>query len=421
MYSSTIRRFFRRSSLLQRIETFLIPQPGEGIAEVEILKWLASPSDKVSEYQILCEARSDKGFIEYKSPYEGVITEILKQPEQMAEIGEALYKIEIDDQKYPPKQSHKKPTEKKTEPENPQPQKQSLDTYEKVLTTPAVRHIAKSKGIDLSKVKATGKGGRVLKEDLIAYMEQGSAQAAPHPTPQTAQVQPTQEDQVIKVSSIQRAMIKSMTESLSIPHLTLMEDIFMDNLIELKNSLKKDSDVKITYLPFFMKAVSVALRDYPIMNSVLLDNKSEILLKSSHNISFAMDSPIGLLVPNVKNCQNLSIYEIAKELQRLQSLGNQGKISEEDLSEGTISLSNIGSIGGTYARPVLYSPQVFIGALGATRPRLEKLNGEILERQVLTTSWSADHRIIDGATTARFVQRWKELIENPTQMLLHLR
>jgi Pyruvate/2-oxoglutarate dehydrogenase complex, dihydrolipoamide acyltransferase (E2) component, and related enzymes len=196
----------------------------------------------------------------------------------------------------------------------------------------------------------------------------------------------------------------------------------MEQLTEIRQQLKKTlKDVKLTYMPFFMKALSLAILDYPIINSSLLDSKNEYILKSSHNISFAMDTPLGLVVPNIKNVESKSILEIASEMSRIQELGQKGRLSDNDLSDGTVALSNIGSIGGTYAAPVILPPQVFIGALGTIRPRLEKVDGIITEKNILATSWSADHRIIDGATTARFVARWKALIENPSLMLLHLK
>ncbi|CAG9315595.1 unnamed protein product [Blepharisma stoltei] len=413
------RRFFRRSSLLNRLETFIIPQPGEGIAEVEIQHWLIKPGESVKEFQVLCEARSDKGFIEYKSPYDGTITEHFYNANQMAPIGAPLFKIEIDDKKYPPKGNIKKEEDTET-PKEEQLEESTSKTHSKVLATPAVRFLAKQKGIDISTIPSTGKDGRVLKEDLLRYLE-GPSHVTPPVRPATvASVEA--KDKVVKLSPIQKGMFKAMTEALAIPHLTYCEDIYMDTLIELRKMIKTSlTDVKLTFMPFFIKAMSLALYDFPIANSSFINNNTEFVMKSSHNVSFAMDSRAGLIVPNIKNCQNLSIYEIAVEMARLQELGSQGKINQADLEGGTICLSNIGTIGGTYTAPIIMTPQVLIGGLGAIRPRLERNKGEFVERQVLGSSWSADHRLLDGATVARFVARWKELLENPSLMLLHLK
>ncbi|CAG9311675.1 unnamed protein product [Blepharisma stoltei] len=412
------RRFFRRSLILNRLETFMIPQPGEGIAEVEIQHWLIKPGEAVKEFQVLCEARSDKGFIEYKSPFDGTIKEYFFNANQMAPIGSPLFKIEIDDGKYPIKGQAKKVEESSGEAANENVAKESGSKASKILATPSVRHLAKQKGIDISTIPSTGRDGRVLKEDLLRYLEEPS-HVSPPVRPQIAV---EAQDKVSKLSGLQKGMCKTMTEALLFPHLTYCEDVYMDTLIELRKMIKTTlTDVKLTFMPFFIKALSLAIYDFPIVNASFINNNTEFVMKASHNVSVAMDSRAGLLVPNIKNCQNLSIYEIAVEMARLQDLGTKGKIGQSDLEGGTICLSNIGSIGGTYTAPVILPPQVLIGGLGAIRPRLEKKKGEIVERQVLGSSWSADHRLLDGATVAKFVARWKELLENPSLMLLHLK
>ena len=420
-----LARAISKSVLMKRIETFLIPQPGEGIAEVEIIQWLVKPEQHVKEFQILCEARTDKGFIEYKSPFQGKILEIYHKDAEIAKIGDPLFKIDVPDasdsvESSIPVESPKKPAESEKKPHI---------QSNKVLTTPAIRFQAKQNNIDLSLVTPTGKDGRILKEDLLNYLESKKTTEKPFVEDQKSADPPSipkvfvnSQDTIVKMSPIQRGMLKSMTEALLIPHLTYSEDVYMEQLTEIRQQLKKTlKDVKLTYMPFFMKALSLAILDYPIINSSLLDSKNEYILKSSHNISFAMDTPLGLVVPNIKNVESKSILEIASEMSRIQELGQKGRLSDNDLSDGTIALSNIGSIGGTYAAPVILPPQVFIGALGTIRPRLEKVDGIITEKNILATSWSADHRIIDGATTARFVARWKALIENPSLMLLHLK
>ena len=420
-----LARAISKSVLMKRIETFLIPQPGEGIAEVEIIQWLVKPEQHVKEFQILCEARTDKGFIEYKSPFQGKILEIYHKDAEIAKIGDPLFKIDVPDasdsvESSIPVESPKKPAESEKKPHI---------QSNKVLTTPAIRFQAKQNNIDLSLVTPTGKDGRILKEDLLNYLESKKTTEKPFVEDQKSADPPSipkvfvnSQDTIVKMSPIQRGMLKSMTEALLIPHLTYSEDVYMEQLTEIRQQLKKTlKDVKLTYMPFFMKALSLAILDYPIINSSLLDSKNEYILKSSHNISFAMDTPLGLVVPNIKNVESKSILEIASEMSRIQELGQKGRLSDNDLSDGTVALSNIGSIGGTYAAPVILPPQVFIGALGTIRPRLEKVDGIITEKNILATSWSADHRIIDGATTARFVARWKALIENPSLMLLHLK
>lgn len=447
-----IAKGFHKSIKLNKLETFIIPQPGEGIAEVEIVQWLVAPNSKVSEFQVLCEARSDKGFIEYKSPFNGILKELCYKPAEMAQIGSALYKIDVEGQANNPPQELKDGNEaldvsefKQASPSdvkekvikvNPDKNDQDKEIFNalpnKVLATPATRSLARSKGVDLRLVSPTGADGRVTNEDVIRFIESPktptnqSSSILEDPThihpPPASTVISTGQDKIVKLTPVQRGMVKSMTEALKIPHLTYCEDVYMDQVISLRNQLKANlKNVKLTFMPFFIKALSLAILDFPLVNSTFNESKSECVLKSSHNVSFAMDSAFGLIVPNIKDVQAKSVYEISQEMARITDLGAKGKLTDGDLKGGTIALSNIGTIGGTYTAPVILPPQVFIGALGATRPVLERVGGNIEEKMVLKTSWSADHRILDGATTARFVARWKALIENPSLMLLHLK
>lgn len=327
--------------------------------------------------------------IKHHSLYDGVINAVLFTQDQIVDIGNILYTIDIDDAKYPLKGKKKVETE---------------ETRAKpgVLVSPACRVLVNKHSINTSLVTGTGKRGRITKSDLIHFLEGPPSSL--------------KESSTVQLNIIQKSMSRAMTKALDAPHLTFSEDVYLDNLISLRNTLKETA--KLTFLPFFMKGLSMAILDFPIMNSVYLPQRNGYVLKEAHNIGFAMDSPIGLIVPNVKNCESKSVFEIAQELSRIRELGSVNQITEHDVSAGTITISNVGAIGGTYGRPVLFAPQSVIGALGTARSRLERVNGEIATRQVMGTSWSADHRVIDGATTARFVMRWKELIENPSLFLL---
>lgn len=199
----------------------------------------------------------------------------------------------------------------------------------------------------------------------------------------------------------------------------------MDALHELRTQLKplaSERNLSISYLPLMIKAASLALKEYPVLNSTLSSCESSITMLAAHNISVAMDTPRGLVVPNIKNVQSLSIFQIAEELNRLQELGSAGKLGECDLKGGTFSLSNIGSVGGTYMSPVILVPQVAIGAVGRiqTIPRFAD-DGSVKPIRLMNVSWSGDHRVIDGATMARFSNLWKSYLENPVTMLTELR
>jgi len=220
-------------------------------------------------------------------------------------------------------------------------------------------------------------------------------------------------------------MIKSMNESRSIPHFGYRDEIDVTELTNFRNLFRKEAETrgfKFSYLPLFIKAASLALSKFPILNSSLCNDQTEIMYHIDHNIGIAMDTPRGLLVPSIKQCQNKSIFEIAQELTALQQLGAADKLGEEHLKGTTFTLSNIGSIGGTYMSPVITSPQVAIGALGKIQklPKFDE-NSQVFAVHVMKVSWSGDHRVIDGATMSRFSNVWKQYLENPLLFVGDLR
>jgi 2-oxoisovalerate dehydrogenase E2 component (dihydrolipoyl transacylase) len=248
---------------------------------------------------------------------------------------------------------------------------------------------------------------------------------------------PAAEDKVVSLSGIQKAMFRSMTKSLSIPHFGYKDEFELDSAARFRKVMSTyiaqhpDSFpfTKISYMPIFIKALSAALTKYPILNSCLITGeditdatKAQIKYRASHNIGLAMDTPQGLLVPNIKNVQNKSILEVAEDLHRLIELGRKNAIPPADFKDGTITLSNVGTIGGTYASPVLVTSEVAICALGKTQtlPRYDQ-HGQVVPKMIMPVSWSADHRVVDGATIARFANLWKQYIEHPELLASELR
>jgi 2-oxoisovalerate dehydrogenase E2 component (dihydrolipoyl transacylase) len=234
-------------------------------------------------------------------------------------------------------------------------------------------------------------------------------------------------------------MFKSMTQSLQIPHFGYCDEIKLDSAMEfravLNGYLSKNPHLglpKVTMMPIFMKALSQALKKHPLMNAALITDEegsvksANLVYRQEHNIALAMDTPNGLIVPNVKHVQSKSILEIALELQRLKELGKKNALGPSDLKGGTITLSNIGSIGGNWMHPVLVQGQLVIGAIGQVQPlpryTANEKGEEILKkRHVLSVSFNADHRVVDGASMARFVQTWKEYLEHPHLLNLEMR
>ena len=302
------------------------------------------------------------------------------------------------------------------------------------LATPSVRRVSKELNVDITQINGTGKDGRVLKEDVIAYhkaLQQPRASSTPPPVPVAKPALPvTAEETVTPLTPVQAQMFKAMSGSLSIPHFLYTDEVRLDTLTKLRARFNADAlsrgGSKMSYMPFFIKAMSVAISEYPVVNSrVTFENEKPMLVsRPQHNIGIAMDTPAGLIVPNIKNVQALSISEIAAELSRLQESAKTGKFASADLKGGTISLSNIGTVGGTYLSPVIVDSEVAILAVGRARTvPLYKTDGsmEIAPTQVFNTSWSGDHRVLDGVTLAKTAERFKNLIEDPELLLLSLR
>lgn len=225
-----------------------------------------------------------------------------------------------------------------------------------------------------------------------------------------------------------------MTRSLGIPHFLYADEIDITPLSTLRLRLKSHPHhpQKLSYLPFIIKAVSLALTDFPLLNSRVEADQGgsntqqssppQLIIRKNHNIGVAMDTPQGLLVPNIKNVATLSILSIASEISRLQALALGGNLAIADLTGGTITVSNVGSIGGTYVAPVLVTSEVAILGIGKAKtvPAFNEA-GALVKKEVMNFSWSADHRVIDGATMARMAERVRGFVEEPARMMLRLR
>ncbi|KAG0261048.1 hypothetical protein BG011_001406 [Mortierella polycephala] len=457
---------FHASALANAKVPFLLADIGEGITECEVIQWFVKAGDKVEEFDRLCEVQSDKASVEITSRFTGTIASLKYKVGDMAKVGMPLVEIETaDGAVVEDAAAHAAaPDAKSASTPAPEdglegrshiiqdlnavaammdntPAKVEVPTAEHILTfaTPAVRRIAKENNVDIALIKGSGKSGRVMKEDVMAYLANGrQATAAPvttgAPAAASAKVQVVKgEDKVVPLSMIQKAMFKQMTKSLSIPHFGFADEIVLDNATAFRAALnayvaqtpEKYNFKKVSYMPIFIKALSIALEDYPILNACVVDGdnaaSAKIKYRASHNIGVAMDTPNGLVVPNIKNVQSLSVLDIASELTRLQEAGKKNAIPMADLRDGTLSLSNVGMIGGTYLNPVVVTSEVAIAAVGKMQrlPRFKMVeeNGRLVEQvvaqQIVNVSWSADHRVIDGATVARFSEAWKTVVENP--------
>ena len=300
------------------------------------------------------------------------------------------------------------------------------------LATPAVRGLLKELNVNIANVSGSGKDGRVTKDDVQNFIAARNKEST-----QSSQSQPTrgfpttnhaQVERPITLTPVQSQMFKTMTRSLSIPHFLYADEVDVTMLSTLRQRLNKQppSTQRLSYLPFVIKAVSLALEDFSLLNARVdtetEENAPKLVMREKHNVGVAMDTNQGLLVPNIKDVSARSILDIASEITRLQSLAKDGKLSVNDLTGGTITVSNVGSIGGTYVAPVLVQSEVAILGTGKARiiPTFDE-HERIVKKDVMNFSWSADHRVVDGATMARMAERVRAFIEEPALMMTKLR
>ncbi|KAH9865652.1 hypothetical protein J1614_009238, partial [Plenodomus biglobosus] len=469
-YRQEHRRSFGSTSRLLVVKPYLLADIGEGITECQVIQWFVKPGARVEQFDPICEVQSDKASVEITSRFDGVIKKLYYEPDDMAKVGKPLVDIDIQSEISPADEAllnggaSNPADEQVPEPSQPQEQKIELDRNDTKansgnlspptqslpsepaqepskaprqpgkhasLATPAVRHIIKENKLNIEDIEGTGKDGRVSKDDVQRYIEackQSAAGSSVSSTP-TPALAPTQqvEDQTRTLTPIQAGMFKQMTKSLSIPHFLYTDSVDFSSLTSLRqkyNAGREKAD-RITPLPIIIKAVSLTLQQYPLINSHLdatNPNKPQIIVKGSHNIGVAVDSPSGLLVPVVKNVQNHSIASLSIEIQRLSGLARDGKLTSADMTGATFTISNIGSIGGTAVAPVIVGPQVGILGIGRAKviPAFGK-NGELVKREECVFSWSADHRVIDGAYVARAADEVRKCIEGVESMLVRMR
>ncbi|VAH41453.1 unnamed protein product [Triticum turgidum subsp. durum] len=393
--------------------------------------------DQVDEFQQLCEVQSDKATIEITSRFKGTVHQIQFAPGDIVKVGETLLKMIVNGSQVVPHDSLASSPDIQPGADTSTSPSREGNAPRGSLSTPAVRHLVKQYGLNIDDIQGTGKDGRVLKEDVLNYAaRKGLLQEPPSASEENVgQVEleggkplldpQFYEDKRIRLRGYQRAMVKSMTLAAKVPHFHYLEEINCDALVQLKASFQKenkDHDVKHTFLPFLIKSLSVALSKYPLLNSSFIDETNEVILKGFHNIGVAMATEQGLVVPTIKKVQSLSILEITKELSRLHEMALQNRLSTNDITGGTITLSNIGAIGGKFGSPVLNLPEVAIIALGRIQklPRFDD-DENVYPSSTINVTVGADHRVVDGATVARFCNEWKSLVEKPELLLLHMR
>ncbi|WP_192036915.1 dihydrolipoyllysine-residue acetyltransferase [Halomonas sp. YLGW01] len=426
---------------------FILPDIGEGIVECEVVEWRIQEGDEIAEDQPVVDVMTDKALVEITAPEAGRVTRLHYQQGEQARVHKPLFAYLPEEQAaataepaaaQPQETQQAGPADKSAVASPSAPQQghvsaQASGTFGRIPASPAVRRLVREHALSLAAIPGSGKDGRVLKDDVLRFLEQGGHNEAHRQPPSTEVAAPSTAEatavsgnvRVEPLKGIRAVMARRMVESAStIPHFAYGDEIDVTELLALRERLKPQAEalgVRLTLMPFFMKALALAVQEFPILNSRLNDDVTEIHYQSACNIGMAVDGRAGLMVPNVKGVEGKSLLAIAGEIARLTHEAREGRVQQADLKGGTISISNIGALGGTYATPIINAPEVAIVAIGKTQrlPRFDA-DGQVVSRAIMTATWSGDHRLIDGGTIARFVNRWKGYLESPQSMLLHL-
>ena len=400
---------------------FQLPEVGEGVVEAEVVKWHVKPGDVVTQDQPLCEITTDKAQLEISSPRGGTIAKLFGKPGDLIKVHQPL--VEYGDAGAAPAVAA--PPAVPAVPAVPaatsvgQAAPAAPEAKAATKAAPAVRRHARELDVDLRQVAGTGPGGRVTHGDLTAHTE--AVPIAPVALPQ---VVASGADERIQIIGIRRKIAEQMVRAVqTAPHFTYVEEVDCTKLVALRDAARPFAEkrgVKLTYLPIIMKAVSIALREFPNVNAWMDEAKSELLVKGDHHFGVATDTPNGLMVPVVRNVAQKSVLTIAAELADVTARTRAGKARIDELKGSTLTFTGVGNIGGVMATPILNMPEVAIMAINAIRPTPSVVDGQIVIRQKTLLSPSFDHRIVDGAVAARFVAAVKNLIENPEILMMEL-
>lgn len=409
---------------------FKFPDLGEGVTEGEIRKWLVKIGDAVKKDQSIAEVETDKAIVEMPSPVAGRIARLDHEEGGMVKVGEVLAVIDEGPGKEAPEEAIKEgpPTEKAPAEkegaisvvgELPVGEEPTTRPVGRALAAPAVRRLAREMGIDISEVKGTGPEGRVTEDDVRSFRPPSKA-AEPAMQPKFDLYGWVDREPLKGIRKVTaRHMIEAQAASAQV---TVMDVADVTELVALRERVKeramREKGVKMTYLPFIIKAVVAALKRHPYLNSEVNEEAQEILLKKYYNIGIAVATDEGLMVPVVKAADQKDVYVLAKELTELSEQARSRRIDLADLKGGTFSITNYGVFGGTFATPIANHPEVVILGVGRIADQPLVRSGEIAVRKVLHLSLTFDHRVLDGAEAARFLNDLIEMLEDPALALM---
>ncbi|QSB08048.1 2-oxo acid dehydrogenase subunit E2 [Lysinibacillus fusiformis] len=439
---------------------FRLPDIGEGIHEGEIVKWFVKAGDTVKEDDILCEVQNDKAVVEIPSPVEGTVEEVLVGEGTVAVVGDVLIRLDApgyedlklkgDDHAEAKTEAQvqataesgqnveKAPAKEEKAPEKaPEKVETVVDETKRVIAMPSVRKFARDNDVNIREVKGTGKNGRILKEDIENFLKGGGTVEVETTNVETSEETVQQETSTPaapvvlegdfpetreKMSGIRKAIAKAMVHSKqTAPHVTLMDEVDVTALVAHRKKFKDiaaEKGVKLTYLPYVVKALISTLREFPEFNRSLDDATQEIIQKHYYNIGIAADTERGLLVPVIKHADRKSVFAVSNEINELATKAREGRLAPHEMKGASMSITNIGSAGGQWFTPVINHPEVAILGIGRISEKPVIKNGEIVAAPVLALSLSFDHRMIDGATAQNALNHLKRLLSEPELLLM---
>lgn len=434
--------------------TFKFPDVGEGMAEGEIVDWLVAEGDEVSEGDSVAEVQNDKSVEEIAAPATGTVEQIMVEAGTLVTVDEPIMVIddgsegeaEVD---APAEEESSEESAEETPADEVEEASDSTgstdvvatsDPNKLVLAMPSVRQYARENDVDISAVQATGDGGRVLKSDIDNHVETGGADA----TADTESAQPAASGEATTISGVEvtpyksgredeetreemsmtrRAIAKAMTKSATvIPSFALFDEVVVDDLWAHRKKFKDvaaEQDTKLTFLPYVAKAVVAMMKEFPVFNASLDDTTDEVVYKHYYNVGIATDTDQGLYVPVIQDADTKSMFDVADEIIELSTKAHDQKLSGADMSDGSISISNIGSVGGAHFTPIINHPESAIVGVGiiSDKPVVND-EGEIVVSKVLDLSLVVDHRIIDGAVAQQAMNYLKQLLSDPELLLM---
>lgn len=409
---------------MSEIFTVMMPDIGEGVVEGEVIEWLKKTGDSIAQDEPVVIVMTDKATVELPAPYPGILSQQYVQPGQMAIKDRPLYDLQIAQktaQHSTSLLSHPSPSKPlpASPPRQPaqQPARQPVKSSQRSPATPPLRKMAKELGVNIDEIQGTGKMNSITVEDIKKALRDSGPIKTKTPIPANL------DDEIIPLKGIQKLMAHKMTlANAEIPHFSYFEQADAHRLVKLRQNFKAEAEksgIHPTYMPFLIKALSLTIKQYPLLNSSVDSANPSIILHKHHHIGFAMSTRLGLIVPVLKDVESQTVIQIIEHYESLKKRALDNKLLPDELQGSTITLSNFGALGGNglWATPIINFPETAILAVSKLHKGPLVINDEIVIRDVLNFSWSFDHRIIDGQLAAAISSYFCSLIQNPARLL----